>query len=218
MTAGLFLNRDAGVLYDDRERLFDAHARVWRRVPQTATGGQAIDLADAVRWLQRESAHPVRAPVSVIGPREATERQMATAEAVGAGLADLGLAVLCGGLSGVMTAAAKGAKEAGGQVIGLLPEDDWRAANPYVTTVIASGVGLARNAIIAEAGLCIIAVGGGYGTLSEMAYGKQYGREVFALEDAPEVDGVTYLEDTTAALNAVLRVALNLDGTEAAYR
>lgn len=218
MTERFFLNRDAGVLYDDSDRLFDAHARVWRRVPQAATGGEPIDLADAVRWLQRESGRPVRAPVSVIGPRDATDQQMATAEALGASLADHGLTVLCGGLSGVMTAAAKGAKEAGGQVIGILPEDDWRAANPYVTTVIASGVGLARNAIIAEAGLCIVAVGGGYGTLSEMAYGKQYGRQVLALEDAPEVEGVVYLEDTTAALNAVLRVALNLDGTETSYR
>lgn len=217
MTA-LHLNRDAAVLYDDGQRVFDAHARAWRRVPQSAQGGAPIAMADAVRWVQTESGKPARAPVAVIGGREATDAQMATAEALGAGLAGLGLQVLCGGLTGVMTAAAKGAAEAGGHVTGLLPEADWRVANPHVTTVIATGVGLARNAIIAEAGLCVVAVGGGYGTLSEIAYAKQFGRPVFALEDAPKVEGVEYLQSVEAALAAVCRVALNLDGTETAYR
>lgn len=214
----LFLNGGAGVLYDDGQRVFDAHARAWRRVPQAAAGGAPIDIEDAVRWLQRESGKPVRAPVSVIGSHRATAAQLLTAEHLGAEIAGLGLTVLCGGLTGVMTAAAKGAAEAGGQVVGLLPEADWRAANPYVTTVIATGVGFARNAIIAEAGLCLVAVGGSHGTLSEMAYGMQLGRPVYALADAPDVDGVVYLETVEDATAAIARVALNLDGTETAWR
>ena len=216
--AELFLNRQAAVLYDADERVFDAHARAWRRVPEAATGGEAIALDAAVRWLQRESGKPVRAPVAVIGPREATAAQLLTAEKLGAGLADRGLTIICGGLAGVMTAAAKGASGAGGQAVGLLPGDDWREAHPYVTTVIATGIGVARNAIIARSALCLIAVGGGYGTLSEMAYGMQFGRPVFALEGAPAVEGVAYHEDVEAALTAVDRVAVNLDGIETAWR
>lgn len=217
MTA-LYVNRTERILYDEDQRVFDAHARAWRRVPESAVGGAEIGLLDAVRWLQRESGDPARAPVSVIGDRDAAPNQLATAEALGAALASLGLTVLCGGLEGVMTAVAKGASEAGGQVVGVLPDADWRAANSYVTTVIASGVGLARNAIIAEAGLCLVAIGGKYGTLSEMAYGKQFGRPVFALEDAPDVADVTRLETVDQAVEAVARVALNLDGTETAWR
>ncbi len=217
MTA-LFLNRAAGVLHDDRARVFDTLARSWRRVPESAQGGAPVDLLDAVRWLQRESGRPVRAPVAVVGAREATAAQLMAAEALGARLAGLGLAVLCGGLAGVMTAVAKGAAEAGGVAIGLLPEADWRDANPYVTTVIATGVGLARNAIVAEAGLCVVAVGGGYDTMTEMAFGMQFARKVFALENAPEVKGAIEVATVDAAIEAVARVALNLDGAEKPWR
>ena len=214
----LFLNRMNHVLHDEAMRVFDPTARAWRRVPESGQGGDQIELFDAVRWLQRESGRPARAPVAVIGPREATAAQLQTAETLGRSVAELGLAVLCGGLTGVMAAVAKGAKEAGGVAIGLLPEADWRDANPYITTVIASGVGLARNAIIAEAGLCVVAVGGGYGTLSEMAYGMQFGRTVLALEDAPKVEGVIELDSVEAAIEAIARIALNLDGVEKPWR
>ncbi len=214
----LFLNRAAGVLHDGGQRVFDAQARSWRRVPQSAVGGAAISVDDAVRWLQRESGRPVRAPVAVIGGRDATEAQMARAEAIGAGLAGLGLALLCGGLTGVMTAAAKGVVEAGGVAIGILPDADWRDANPYVTYALASGVGLARNAIIAEAGFCIVAVGGSFGTLSEMAYGRQFGRTVIALPDAPDVEGVLRVDTPEAALAQIARLVLNLDGGEKPWR
>lgn len=217
MTA-LFLNRERSVLHDDARRVFDPVARAWRRVPESGHGGQPIDLLAAVVWLQRESGRPARAPVSVIGPRNASEAQLATAEALGGRIAGLGLAMLCGGLSGVMTAAAKGATEAGGVAIGLLPEADWRDANRYITTAIASGVGLARNAIVAEAGLCIVAVGGGYGTLTEMAYGMQFGRPVFALENAPKLEGAVPFDTVDAVVDAIARVALNLDGTETPWR
>lgn len=214
----LFLNRADHILYDDAERVFDLSARAWRRVPESAVNGDEINALDAVRWLQHDSGTPARAPISIIGARDATPKQLASAEALGAQLAKLGLAVLCGGLAGVMTAGAKGANEAGGVVVGLLPDTDWRAANPYITIALASGVGLARNAIIAEAGMCLVAVGGGFGTLSEMAYGKQFGRPVIAIEDAPPMEGANRLGSVDAAVYAVARVVLNLDATEKPWR
>ena len=93
--------------------------------------------------------------------------------ALGRGLAGLGVVVLCGGLVGVMTAVSRGAAEAGGTVVGVLPNGDWRTANPWVTIPIATGIGVARNAVIARAALALVAVGGGYGTLSEIAFGLQ---------------------------------------------
>ena len=65
----LFLNRSAHILHDDNARVFDTVGRVWRRVPESAEGGSEIELFDAVRWLQRESGKPARAPVSIAGPR-----------------------------------------------------------------------------------------------------------------------------------------------------
>lgn len=214
----LFLNRTAHILYDENARVFDTVSRVWRRVPESAQGGSEIQLFEAVRWLQRESASPARAPISITGPRDATAAELADAEALGHGIAELGISVLCGGLEGVMAAAAKGAHAAGGIVIGLLPDADWRAANPYITISLASSAGLARNVLIAEAGLCLVAIGDGYGTMSEMAYGKQFERPVIALQSAPYMDGVDRLRTVADALNAIARVALNLDGTETAWR
>ena len=102
----LFLNRDTGRLYDGGQQVFDALSRAWRRVPQAAEGGDEVSLQDAVRWLQRESGRPVRAPVSIVGPRAATDAQLTTAEALGRAVAGIDLALLCGGLVGAMTAAA----------------------------------------------------------------------------------------------------------------
>lgn len=207
----LFLNRPAAVLYDSDARVFDAHARAWRRVPEAATGGEPITLADAVRWLQKESGKPVRAPVAVIGAEDATAAQLKTAEALGAGLADRGLGVLCTGQTGVATAVAKGAAEAGGHVTAILPENDWRAANPYVTTVIASGIGLAHAALVAEASLCLIALGGDHRTATTLAQARAAGRPVFEPGEALTVEA-------KIALAPVERAALNLDNTEAAWR
>ncbi len=214
----LFLNRTAHILHDENARVFDTVSRVWRRVPESAEGGSEIELFDAIRWLQRESGRPARAPISIVGPREASAAELADAQALGHGIAELGMSVLCGGLDGVMTAAARGAHEADGIVIGLLADADWRAANPYITVSLASDVGLARNALIAEAGLCLVAIGGGYGTMSNMAYAKQSERPVIALQSAPDMDGVDRLRTVADALKAIARVALNLDGTETAWR
>ncbi len=205
--SGLALDRDAGVLCHDAFGRFDADARVWR---PAAPQGAPVGLHDAVRWLQRESGRPCRAPVGVIGAREATEPQLVFATALGRGLAGLGVVVLCGGLVGVMTAVSRGAAEAGGTVVGVLPNGDWRTANPWVTIPIATGIGVARNAVIARAALALVAVGGGYGTLSEIAFGLQFGKPVLGFFDAEPLPGVERVTTVDEALDRVARVVLEL--------
>ena len=205
--SGLALDRDAGVLCHAALGRFDPDARVWR---PAAPQGAPVGLRGAVRWLQRESGRPCRAPVAVIGAREATEPQLAFATALGRGLAELGIVVLCGGLVGVMTAVSRGAAEAGGTVVGVLPNGDWRTANPWVTIPIATGIGVARNAVIARAALALIAVGGGYGTLSEIAFGLQFGKPVLGFFDAEPVPGVERVASVDDALDRVARVVLEL--------
>ena len=135
---------------------------------------------------------------------------MATAEAVGAGLAVLGLTVLCGGREGVMEAVCRAAAQAGGLTVGLLPDDDWRAANSHVRVPLATGIGVARNAVIARAALALVAIGGGTGTLSEVAFGLQFGRPVFGLAGAPRVEGVVMLDDWPSLKTPLCRKVLAL--------
>jgi len=161
---------------------------------------RGINARDALRHLH-ETAPMRRLPVGVIGPREATHGQCAIAETLGRELANLGLTLLCGGKGGVMEAVCRGHAEAGGLPIGLLPDEDWRAANDYVAIPIATGIGNARNAIIARACFAMIAVGGGYGTLSEIAFGLHYGRLVLTLDAAPEVEGAIRCMDIDEALD-----------------
>jgi uncharacterized protein (TIGR00725 family) len=203
----LLLDRTNRRLCDATRGEFDPRTRAWR---EGTVRGERIAPRDAVRWLQRESGMPCRAPVGVVGPRDAQPAELIFAERVGRGLAEMGLAVICGGLSGVMGAAAKGAAEAGGIVVGLLPQGDWRDANPYVTVPIATGIGEARNAIIARAGLCMVAVGSSLGTLSEIALACQFGVPVIAWSASPPVPGVRAVSEADEALDHVAGVVLAL--------
>jgi uncharacterized protein (TIGR00725 family) len=100
---------------------------------------------------------------------------------VGKGIAEADYPLICGGLGGVMEGACQGAFDAGGLTIGLLPGTDPGEANPYVIIPIATGLGYARNAIIARASGVLIAIEGGPGTLSEIAFGLQFGVPVIGL-------------------------------------
>jgi uncharacterized protein (TIGR00725 family) len=171
---------------------------------------ERIDLQAAARWLQRESGHPVRVPVGVIGPRDPSASQYAVAEAAGAALAQMGFAIVCGGRAGIMEAACKGAAENGGLAIGLLPDADPGFANPWASVVIATGIGEARNAIIARSALCLVAIGDSFGTLSEVALGRQFGKTVVALEGAARIDGVIAAGSVDEAMNRVAACALGL--------
>ena len=191
---------------DTRGDRYEPATRAWGAGDSVT--GTPIDVVDAATWLQRSSGHPWRAPVGVIGPRAATDAQMRAAEAVGTGLARMGFTILCGGRDGVMTAVAKGARSAGGTTVGLLPETDASVANAYIDIAIATGIGEARNALIARASLCLVAVGNSHGTLSEVALSRHFGKLVIGLEDAADVDGVRHVADAAAALRLVAGFAL----------
>jgi uncharacterized protein (TIGR00725 family) len=119
--------------------------------------------------------------VAVVGSGEARPKETEAAEAVGRGLAQGGAVVVSGGLGGVMEAACRGAKEGGGTTVGILPGLDRSAANPYVDVAIATGLGEARNALVVRAADALIAVAGGYGTLSEIALALKAGKPVVGI-------------------------------------
>jgi uncharacterized protein (TIGR00725 family) len=111
--------------------------------------------------------------ISVIGASNCSAKESKLAEEVGRELARRGAVVICGGLNGVMEAVCRGAKSEGGLTVGILPGNNRRDANPYVDIPIITGIGYARNSIVAKSGQAVIAVGGKYGTLSEIAYALQ---------------------------------------------
>ena len=119
--------------------------------------------------------------VSVIGAGDASPESEALAEAVGRGLAERGAVLVCGGLGGVMAAACRGAKSAGGTTIGILPGSDSDAANPWVDIPIPTGLGYARNTVVIKTGDAVIAVSGAFGTLSEIGHALADGKTVVGL-------------------------------------
>ena len=114
--------------------------------------------------------------VSVIGSSESTEEEYETAYFVGKELAKRGIAVVCGGRTGVMEAVCKGVKEEGGLTIGVLTTYDGSDSNPYVDIKINTGMGWGRNPIVVASGDMVVSIGGSFGTLSELAYGMILGR------------------------------------------
>ncbi len=141
--------------------------------------------------------------VAVCGASDPRPDQRALAREVGRRLAESGAVVLCGGLGGVMEAAAEGAASAGGTVVGILPGGDRSAANPYVTVAIATGLGEARNAVLTAAADAVIAIGGGWGTLSEIALARKRGRPVVALASW-ELEGVPMAVSAEEAVKAAV--------------
>ena len=183
----LTYSHSSDALFRGSDRL-DPWSLSWSPAEALPDDRRAIEPLDALAWLYWR-AKARRLAVAVIGPRQASLRQIATAEALGRRLGELGIPMITGGRSGVMEAASRGNLAAGGQPIGILPGNEWDEANPYVILPLPSGLGPARNAVIARVAVALIAVGGGHGTLSEMAFGLQFGRLVLALEDAPEIPG-----------------------------
>ena len=150
--------------------------------------------------------------VGVIGVSVADAQERAWAEAVGRGLAALGFGVVTGGLGGVMEAASRGAEEAGGTVVGILPTARPDDANDHVQIAVATGMGDARNAIIADTADAFIAVGRGLGTLSEVAFALKRGKPVVALgswevegPDGQKPDVVRTPEEALQRVKALLK-------------
>ncbi|MDQ4004935.1 MAG: TIGR00725 family protein [Actinomycetota bacterium] len=151
--------------------------------------------------------------VAVCGAGTATEEEAATAEEVGRLLAERGAVVVCGGLTGVMEAAARGASTAGGISVGLLPGQDRTGASEHLTVAIPLGMGEARNALVVRAADAVIAVGGEWGTLSEIALAMKMGTPVVGLgtwdllKDGEPVPGVIPAETPSQAVESALAEA-----------
>jgi uncharacterized protein (TIGR00725 family) len=160
--------------------------------------------------------------VAVIGDGAASLELGEIGEAVGRGLVDAGFRIVTGGLGGVMEAASKGARSAAsyreGDVVGILPSADARSANAFVDIVLPSGLGIARNTLVVQMADAVIAIGGGSGTLSEIALGWQLGKPVVALAvegwsgrlagervDARRSDTVLAARDASEAVSLVER-------------
>jgi uncharacterized protein (TIGR00725 family) len=122
---------------------------------------------------------------------------------VGRLVAERGAVVVCGGLGGAMESACRGAKQAGGLTVGLLPGSDRAEANAFVDVALPTGLGEARNALVVGAADVVIAVGRGYGTLSEIALALRAGKRVIGL-DSWDVEGVDAADGPEAAVSAAL--------------
>jgi uncharacterized protein (TIGR00725 family) len=147
---------------------------------------------------------PVRKQIGVIGAGNCSNETRALAEAVGKEIAKKGAVLLCGGLGGVMEAAAYGAKLEGGATIGILPGNCREEANPWIDIAILSGMGHARNALIAQSSDALIAVSGEYGTLSEIALGLKMGKPVFVLDCKWEIEGTQKTRSPQEAVELAL--------------
>ena len=112
---------------------------------------------------------PPRAWIAIAGAGDAAPWELAAAEQAGAAVAEAGCGLVCGGLGGVMEAACRGARSRGGLTVGLLPGIDRDAANGWVVVALPTGLGEARNALVVQAADAVVAIGGGWGTLSEIA-------------------------------------------------
>jgi len=148
--------------------------------------------------------------VAVIGGSEPSAEETRLAETVGRELARQGATLVCGGLGGVMEAACKGASSEGGVTIGILPGDNRLAANPYVQIPIATGMGYARNVAVVKSAQAVIAIGGSYGTLSEIAHALQSGIPVIGINtwalsrNSQQDNSIIPAQNPTEAVNKAL--------------
>ena len=147
--------------------------------------------------------------VGVIGSGGRLDRESAeAARRVGAALARGGAVLVCGGLGGVMEAAAAGAREAGGTVLGILPGSDPGAAAPGVSIPLPTGLGEARNVLVVRSSEAVVAIAGGWGTLSEAAFCLKLGVPLFGLRDhLPAEMSIERLDDPEEAAERALRAA-----------
>jgi uncharacterized protein (TIGR00725 family) len=150
----------------------------------------------------------MRRIIAVIGGRRTEKALLKEAEEVGRLIAGNGAVLVCGGLGGVMEAASRGAKGEGGLTVGILPQNDAKAVNQYIDIPIVTGLGIGRNVVIARTADALIAVGGEYGTLSEIAFALQMGKPVIGIRTW-DIKGVIPAENAGEAIEkafALLKV------------
>lgn len=151
--------------------------------------------------------------VAVVGSGDSDTKTDEVAEEVGRLIAEAGAVLVCGGLTGVMAAACRGAHSVGGTTVGILPGDDRRAANPYVDVAVATGLGEARNTVVVRAADVVIAVAGEFGTLSEIGFALKVGTPVVGVgtwelaRAGDTVDAIARAETPDLAVNLALGLA-----------
>lgn len=142
--------------------------------------------------------------IGVIGGAKPDTKSRQFAYRVGELIAEKGTILVCGGLIGVMEAAARGAKQAGGLTVGILPGNSPKDANPYIDIAIATGLGYTRNSLVAMNSDVLIAIDGQYGTLTEIAYGCIYGKKIIGI-GTWEIDGVVMAQSAEEAIELAIR-------------
>ena len=151
--------------------------------------------------------------IAVVGPGEASAGELVVAEEAGALIALAGAGLVCGGLGGVMEAACRGARSRGGLTLGLLPGLDRDAANGWVVVAVPTGLGEARNALVVRAADAVVAIGGGWGTLSEIALALKTGVPVVGVDTwepaigGSPADGIVRAADARGAVAEALRLS-----------
>jgi len=153
--------------------------------------------------------------IAVIGGGQPSPQEVKLAEEVGRELAKQGVILVCGGLSGVMESACKGAQSEGGVTIGILPGESRQAANPYVQIPVITGIGEARNILVVKSAQAVIAIGGSYGTLSEIGHALRSGIPVIGLNtwslsrDGQQDNSIILAQNPTEAVDKALSLIIN---------
>jgi uncharacterized protein (TIGR00725 family) len=151
--------------------------------------------------------------IAVIGDSSCSPEEAKLAESVGELLAQRGAIIVCGGLGGVMEAVCRGVKSKGGLTVGILPGEDSSMANPWVDIPVVTGVGEARNFAVVKSAQTVIAIGGGYGTLSEIAYARKSNIPVIGLNtwslsrNGREDDSIIRVQTATEAVGKAISLA-----------
>lgn len=152
--------------------------------------------------------------IAVIGGSQCSPQEVRLAEEVGRELAKRGAILVCGGLGGVMEATCRGASSEGGVTIGILPGESRQAANPYVQFSVVTGIGYARNVAVVKSAQAVIAIGGNYGTLSEIAHALQSGIPVIGLntwslsKGGQQDDSIVLAQNPEEAVDKALNLAI----------
>ena len=152
--------------------------------------------------------------IAVVGHSACSAEESKLAETVGVLLAERGATIVCGGLGGVMEAVCRGAKSRGGLTIGILPGTDATTANPWIDVPIITGMGEARNSAVVKSAQAVIAIGGGYGTLSELAFALESSIPVIGLNtwslsrDGQEDDSITRVRTAAEAVDQAISLVM----------
>ena len=153
--------------------------------------------------------------IAVIGGRECSPQESEAAETIGSELARQGAVLVCGGMGGIMEAACRGARSEGGITVGILPGDSRHAANAYVQIPIVTGMGYARNIAVVKSAQAVIAIGGKYGTLSEISHALQNGIPVVGLntwalsKNGQQDNSISVAKSPTEAVSKALSLAIS---------